>query len=311
VLLGSQTVGFDAFNAAGVAAKTVSLQLPGIATAGSYFLIVEVFPTAYCDQNYQNNTLVGPQIEVVGQPSGAYCGAQGEFPWHDWIAGVSVADLANGSGKSPYSDFSALTATLMANTSAPLTLTAGFSWTAFDEYWKIWIDYDHDGTFDEPGEIAFQQYMPKPSDGTPTATLSGSIAVPASALPGSTRMRVAMRRGGAPEPCESFAFGEVEDYSVNIISSFQAGDARATAAPSAVAMDFNLFPNPTNGEFIVSIEDGWSGQARLFDLYGRILTEQKMEQETRFDLSAQPAGIYWLDIRFDNMTSRCEKIIKE
>ena len=193
VLLGSQTVGFDAFNAAGVAAKTVSLQLPGIATAGSYFLIVQLSPTAYCDQNYQNNTLVGSQIEVIGQPSGAYCGAQGVFPWHDWIAGVSVADLSNGSGKSPYSDFSVLTATLMANTSAPLTLTAGFSWTAFDEYWKIWIDYDHDGTFDEPGEIAFQQYMTKPADGTPTTTLSGSIAVPPSALLGTTRMRVAMK----------------------------------------------------------------------------------------------------------------------
>lgn len=122
-----------------------------------------------------------------------------------------------------------------------------------------------------------------------------------------------MKRGTAPgsEPCEIFAFGEVEDYSVNIMPSFQADDARAAAAPSAVAMDFNLFPNPTNGEFTVLIQDGWGGQARLLDLYGRLLAEQKIEQTTRFDLSAQPAGIYWLDIRFDDGISRQHKIVKE
>ncbi|HRI62456.1 MAG TPA: T9SS type A sorting domain-containing protein, partial [Saprospiraceae bacterium] len=167
------------------------------------------------------------------------------------------------------------------------------------------------GTFEEPGKIAFKQILPKPADGTPTATLYGNILVPATALPGTTRMRVAMKRGGAPGPCEIFAFGEAEDYSVNIASSLQSSYVRANVTSMAVSQDFDLFPNPTNGEFTVLIQDGWSSEIRLFDLNGRMLTQVKIEQTTRFDLSAQPAGMYLLDIRFENGERRREKIIKE
>lgn len=44
---------------------------------------------------------------------------------------------------------------------------------------------------------------------------------------------------------------------------------------------------------------------------GRMLAQQKIEQETTFDLSGQPAGIYWVDLRFDNKTSGRQKIMKE
>lgn len=297
-LVGMQAVGFNEFNAAGVVAKTASMSLPGAVTAGNYFLILTVQPTAYCDQNYQNNTLVGPQITVMGQPSGTYCAASGNFPWHDWIAGVALANVTNNNnGKSQYTDYTGLTANLTANTNTPVTLTAGFSWTTYAEYWKIWIDYDHDGLFEEPGEVALQQILPKPADGTPTAALNGSITVPASAAGGPTRMRVAMRRGAYPGPCETFPFGEVEDYGVNITPSFQKVGARAvTAAP-----DFDLFPNPAGTEVFLAAPEGAGVVAvKMFDQNGRLIREAFFEntgsEALSIPLDGVQNGVYWLQI---------------
>lgn len=76
-------------------------------------------------------------------------------------------------------------------------------------------------------------------------------------------------------------------------------------------VEMTVFPNPTTGTFTVSIQDGVSGQARLLDLTGRILAKQKMTQSTLFDLSSQPAGVYWVDIRFDDGTRHRKKLIKE
>jgi hypothetical protein len=50
-----------------------------------------------------------------------------------------------------------------------------------------------------------------------TALVSGSFTVPSSATTGSTRMRVSMSAGGVPSACETFSYGEVEDYSIEII----------------------------------------------------------------------------------------------
>jgi hypothetical protein len=316
VLLGTQIIGFDAFNAAGVAVKTLPLSLPGIVTAGSYFFFLRVVPTVFCDQDFQNNTLIGPQIEVIGQPSDAYCSASGIFPWHDWIAGVSVANLANGSGKSPYSDFSDLSASLTPNSSAPVALTSGFSWTAYDEYWKIWIDYNHNGVFEESGEVAFQYYQAKPVDGTPTATIYGNIAVPASALPGMTRMRVAMKRGTSPGsgPCESFAFGEVEDYSVQIGSMVQEGDARNKAVVATFANDFDLFPNPAQDVVFLQIPE-MSGvvSIRIFDQKGQVRQDisfsKTSETPLPIPLSNYTSGIYWLQIIPENGKSQSKKLV--
>ncbi len=311
VLLGVQTIGFDAFSPAGVAHQTISLPLPGIVAAGSYYLVVRVTPTAYCDQDYLNNTLVGPEIQVAGQPAGAYCGAQGDFPWHEWIAGVSVANLSNNSGKSPYSDFSALTATLTANTNVPLALTAGYSWTGYDEYWRIWIDYNHNGTFEDPGEVVYEHFLPRPADATPSATLYGSIAVPPTALPGTTRMRVAMKRYTAfgPSPCEHFPYGEVEDYSVNILSSFQ-----GIAARTAAVQDVELFPNPADAAVFLKIPAETGGvSVKIFDQNGRLKLATvfvKTDQDRlAIPLSGFENGVYWLQILPENGGQVCRKLV--
>jgi PKD repeat protein len=86
-------------------------------------------------------------------------------------------------------------------------LTPDFNGGPWTEHWKIWIDFNVDGDFEDAGEEVFYD--------SSTTTVTGSLTIP-TGLDCVTRMRVSMKYNSAPTPCETFSYGEVEDYTVNI-----------------------------------------------------------------------------------------------
>ncbi len=160
----------------------------------------------------------------------SYCASSSSFPWEDWIASVRINGQEKSSGKSAYSDFSSSTNFNLPVGTTPVKLTAGFSYFNYNEYWRIWADFNHDGDFADAGEMLLDATAPKGADGTPTSTLNANITVPVTAPPGVTRLRVSMKRGAAPSPCETLPFGEVEDYSINLASQ---GDCKKTVGPAS------------------------------------------------------------------------------
>ncbi len=138
-----------------------------------------------------------------------YCASQGNISSMEWIARVQVADLDNPSGASGYTDFTYLTATMQAGSTVNVALTPGFSGTIYTEYWRIWIDYNGDHDFEDAGEEVFS--------GVGSSTVTGSFTVQ-SGVDITTRMRVSMKYAGYPTPCETFTYGEVEDYTADIFS---------------------------------------------------------------------------------------------
>ncbi len=182
-------------------------------TQGDQTLIIQDSNDPGCTTTF---TIQTPLPCSNGGGNGTYCTSESNFPWHDWIAGVLFEEIDNASGKSLYSDFTSLSANVTPGESYPIELTSSFSWFTYEEHWKVWIDYNQDGTFQEPGEIAFSTVVAAPSNGTLELTTIGSINIDNAALAGPTRMRIAMKRDVAPLPCETLPFGEVEDYSVNI-----------------------------------------------------------------------------------------------
>lgn len=138
-----------------------------------------------------------------------YCASAGLNQNDEWIAGVSLGAFNNSSGAQGYSNFTHLVAHVSAGGSYPVSITPGYAGQAFNEYFRIWIDLNHDGIFDNPGERVFQV-------GNVSGTVTGTVSIPANAYIGPTRMRVAMRFGGYSTPCQTFQWGEVEDYTVHI-----------------------------------------------------------------------------------------------
>lgn len=148
-------------------------------------------------------------ITVIDVPP--YCSSQGNSQGYEYIAGVTVADLSNSSGPSPYTDYTSMVAHLTEGANTNVSLTPGFVSSSYNEYWAIWIDYNEDGDFLDANEAVFS--------GSSSTTLNGSFTVPSGTEGVITRMRVSMKYGGAPTSCETFTYGEVEDYTVEISGS--------------------------------------------------------------------------------------------
>jgi hypothetical protein len=156
--------------------------------------------------------VIGGANYVVSQTAAgatsAYCTSQGTSTGFEWISQTTFAGVTRASGNNNgYADFTASTPIALVRGSNSATLIPGFSSGAYTEYWRVWIDFNHDGVFTD-SEIVYS--------GSSSGTLSGTIVVPTSALSGSARMRVSMSYGSAPPACGTFSYGEVEDYSVNI-----------------------------------------------------------------------------------------------
>ncbi len=196
-------------------------------------------------------------ISVTDAPLN-YCDSQGNNYSYEYIGNVTVADLNNSSAGSNYTDYTYLTANLTAGASANVSLTPVFPSTTYTEYWKIWIDYNIDGDFDDAGEEVFSD--------SGTTTVTGSFTVQAGAS-GVTRMRVSMKWDAAPTSCEAFSYGEVEDYAVNITS----GGISYTLTTNTVG-NGSISLNPSGGTYpdgtVVTLTaspdpgwqfDGWSG----------------------------------------------------
>lgn len=143
-------------------------------------------------------------------PPITYCSASGNNASEEWIGNVQVGSFSNPSGSSQYSDFTSQTINMSIGANS-ITLTPAFGGTSYNEYWKIWIDYNGDGTFGA-GEEVFD------SGSATSSAVTGTITVPNTAT-GSTRMRVVMRYNAAPSACGTFNYGEVEDYTVTFDGS--------------------------------------------------------------------------------------------
>ncbi|MEZ4887262.1 MAG: GEVED domain-containing protein [Chitinophagales bacterium] len=142
-----------------------------------------------------------------------YCTATGSNTSWEWIAGVAIGDyLHESEADNGFGDYSDEIIELTAGESYPLMLTPGFSNGAYEEYWRMWIDFNANGEFEET-ELVFD------AGDVSTEAVNGEITIPESVTNTYTKMRIAMRYGGAATACQIFGDGEVEEYTVRLRST--------------------------------------------------------------------------------------------
>jgi vibriolysin len=228
-----------------------------------------------------------------------YCTSQGNNYSYEWISRVRVAALDNSSGAAGYTDFTSITCNLTAGGNASVYLTPGFSGSTYTEYWKIWIDYNGDHDFTDTGEEVFS--------GSGSSTVSGSFTV-ASGIDRVTRMRVTMKYSGAPTSCETFTYGEVEDYTADINPGTpQPPTAAFTGTPTTVTVGGSVSftdqstNNPTSWSWV--FQGGTPGtstsqnptvtynSAGTFDVTLTAYNASGSDQELKTDyITVNPAG---------------------
>ena len=171
------------------------------------------------------STTATPPTICVGQtsqlqvnataPSAAYCAVSqtlGTCAADEFISNVTFGSINNTStcaaslpaGYTNYTGQS--TALLAGSVGNAMTITVGQPFAG--DQMRVWFDWNQDGDFIDLGE----EYSPTGGPGA----WSLSVSVPGGAFNGSTRMRVRLTFTGAIVPCGSTAFGESEDYTINV-----------------------------------------------------------------------------------------------
>jgi len=136
------------------------------------------------------------------------CPSRGEHSTIIWIDTVQVGEFSQASDSSHYSDFTMQTIFLESGESYPITVSPGMA--GYANWYSLWIDFNHDGDFNDAGETAYQ------SDAANGGSAEGVISIPSLDDPVITRMRVSIKNGSLPGSCEIFTYGEVEDYRVSL-----------------------------------------------------------------------------------------------
>ena len=224
-----------------------TLNMTGLASGTTYY--VRAYATNAKGTSYGTTQT----FKTTGTTPIPYCTSQGNSCTDEWIANVAIGSFTNASAAASYTDFTAKTVNLTTGVSNSITLTPGYSGTAYSEYWKIWVDLNKDGDFDDTGELVFD------AGATSKAAVTGTLTIPAGTAAVTTRMRVSMKYNGSQTACESFSYGEVEDYTAVITT----GTQTVPAVPTGLAAS-NITVN--------SMTIGWNAStgATSYDLQFRM-----------------------------------------
>ena len=170
-----------------------------------------------------SDVVVDYQALCSGDPNGSYTPPTSLPPYCDagattcdeFIDGIVIGSINNtGSGcglVNGYSDYTAMSTDLTQGAvGVSITVTNGSIYGSDDL--GIWIDWNQDGDFDDADENVVCD-VDNGADGTFT------FDVPATATLGQTKMRIRIKYfdSDCGSPCGVTTYGEVEDYTVNII----------------------------------------------------------------------------------------------
>ena len=281
-------------------ATTTSLSITGLVAGTNYLFSVQTV-CASGSSAYSSNAA------FTTQSSGTvtYCASKGNSQADEWIDRVSLSNLTRTSGNDAgYIYFTSTAANVTAGLSYSLGYSAGFrSGYSARQYWKVWIDYNKDGDFLDAGEQVVNR------NSTSANNLSTTITIPASARNGTTRMRVSMKWNSTSTGCETFSYGEVEDYNVVV-----SGGAAKSSSPQEVALDpdfseFQVYPNPANDKLnleMPNLDFFENSTILLVDMQGKTWKNELLShpnndlEKAELKVDNLPNGLYNLIIFLGN-----------
>ena len=248
-----------------------------------------------------NNSAFSNTVNVTTTSSSVtYCNSKGNSTRDEYIDRVQLGTINNLSGNNGgYAVFTSLSTTLVKGSSNTITITPKWSGTKYNEAYRVWIDYNQDGDFTDAGEQVYSRAR------TTSTSISGSFTVPTSALNGPTRMRVAMKYNAYPTSCETFSYGEVEDYTVIISNSANQGIVDGTDIPMA---GLTLYPNPVKQILNISLLDSEGKDYVIYNVVGQVVGKGLFTET--LDVSSLQSGVYILEINTANEKMQ-KRFVKE
>ncbi len=289
--------------------------LDNIASAGHY--TISNFEPGFTGQFSPENWILSHNNSDghIGFPQTTpeYCSLVSTRNSFEWIKQVELeTDINNLTGKdgNGYGDYTDQLLTVDTGDIVTVELTPGYRRRAYKEYWRIWIDWNYDGDFDDVGEKVFEQ------NGKNVRT--GSFNIPINVSSETLMMRVAMRWKRYAPSCGTYTSGEVEDYSI-VVNHAQgsidlspvklAQENEQTVVFDDVYEFLELDQNPIfEGQSIsgyIRVEQTGVKYVQIVNTLGQIVKTTSInceEEESHFNISTDDLnkGVYFLRINTQN-----------
>lgn len=214
----------------------------------------------------------------------SYCAASATNTADERIGNVKFGTINNTStGTAGYENFTSVSTNVTRGSAYAISVTPVWTSTVYNEAYAVYIDYNGDGDFTDSGELAWSK------TGSATSPATGSVTIPSTATVGTTRMRVMMKYNSVPSSsCGSYTYGQVEDYTLNIVSS-----GRGEISVQDLLTDVKLHPNPAKD--ILHISNTTNEDYRIFDMGGKLINSGKLERGS-VNVSNLIKGAYMIQI---------------
>src|SRR5690606_31410047 len=142
-----------------------------------------------------------------------YCAAAANSGDYESISNITFAGINNNSSSTTgYEDFTHVTTDVISGNQ--YSFSASFTGESYSsDQVLVWIDFNNDGDFNDQGELVLQT-------ATSSSPWTGNITIPENVSLGNKRIRIRLHDvSSMPNytPCGNSFYGQVEDYTINII----------------------------------------------------------------------------------------------
>ena len=261
-----------------------SYNLAGLTASTSYQFQVQTVCTGGTSAYSTPLTFLTSGTGVI-----TYCASKGNSQTYEWIKQVIFGSINNTSNSNGgYGNYTGLSASVTAGSTYSITLKPGFSGSSYREYWTVYIDFDENGTLNNTGETVLR------TSSTTTNGVTANITIPATAKNGTTRTRIQMHYGSqVTNPCATFDYGEVEDYTLNISGGSGFTTLNSQNATTSLA-NLVIGPNPVSTSF-ATVNYNLAGTGisalKVVDLSGRVLQVVPLGNQSAGPHSYNLAGL--------------------
>ena len=216
--------------------------------------------------------------------------------YSNYTTSVAAANLAMGG---------TINFSVQIDTCSPTSLTILYSNAI-----KIYVDYNQNGSFADTLEMVYVSDTAKGPQ-----TITGNFVVPSGLTNGSTRMRIVCVEttiASTIASCGTYAYGETEDYLVNITGGV---DPNVGVEENSMFNNVSIYPNPSTGLFNI-VANNVKAQTitvQVLDLQGKVVytasdRSASSSYNKALNLEVLAKGLYYIKLTSEN-GSKVQKIV--
>jgi len=248
---------------------------------------------------YDNISAVSNVATVTTTNQVEYCTSAGTSTADEKIKRVVFGTIDNTStGTAGYEDFTPISTNVTESVSYPISITPTWTSTVYNEAYTVFIDWNADGDFDDANEKAFTQA------GTKNTPVTGTITVPSGiAYDTPLVMRVSMKFNTVPTACETFSYGQVEDYTL-------IGKKFLAVSDAAKGNNTLLYPNPVKDIINIQSKDSSEFSYQVYNTAGQIVLKGK-SADRKINAQNLSSGNYIIELTDKNGEKTTQKFIKK